>query len=622
MRALPALLTALLLLDPTCLPQAAAGQVQTWRVGLDGRDWLAEADITAAVDTGPQGELHPSGFTASDNILRTLSWRDGSPSDYTQEGQPRVWDNAAIAASNVALVDGKPSTSTEDRFTKPGVNQTGRIFYVDLGASYPANRVVFYPSPGNEDLAIHAFELSVSDGRSFSQHARPIYEVLRRVEINPEPRVDLRFPVQLVRFIKLRVLVPNAFELAEIELYGEGYVPEAQFVSRFIEFDKPVNFGHLTVSGDHLGPDPAQAVLAVRNGSDTTPSIYYRKDLETQKESVVSKEEYENLVDREKGPIRYDSENWSQWSRALVIETDGSYTMDLTSLPGPRRYFQFRIDFTGTAAARVAVPFLEFTYSEALASQALAEVGLRGQPVGPGEEVLAPTGEPAVFVLGVRGVFEHAGYAGFDGIRLATPSEPDLLDLRLGDTLIEPDSVLTDSTGMRVYFPGQRMTAANSMPIWLTFRTTPLLYNTLFGGWLLDTQGGLPQPLSAGDAGIRVNSSSLNVYGSLGSPLRLFELTAPVVTPNGDNVNDLVEVRYELIHLVHTAQVDLCVCDLAGRRVTTVYAGAAAAGLGTPTWDGRRDRGDLVPPGQYLCRLEVETQSKTIVRVIPLAVVY
>jgi hypothetical protein len=175
---------------------------------------------------------------------------------------------------------------------------------------------------------------------------------------------------------------------------------------------------------------------------------------------------------------------------------------------------------------------------------------------------------------------------------------------------------------MSVFFPSQRVTPANAEPVWITFRTTPLLYNTLFRGWLLDSGGALPQPLSPGDAGPLVGTSSLNVYGTFGQPLRLFQLAAATMTPNADGVNDRLRIFYDLVHLVEASQVDIAVHDLAGRRVVTVHSGSAAAGRHTETWAGLDAAGNLVPPGQYLCRIQVKTQTHSLIRVRPLAVVY
>jgi len=51
--------------------------------------------------------------------------------------------------------------------------------------------------------------------------------------------------------------------------------------------------------------------------------------------------------------------------------------------------------------------------------------------------------------------------------------------------------------------------------------------------------------------------------------------------------------------LARAGDVDVTVFDLAGRRVATVFRGAAAAGVHSSTWDGRLADGRMAPAGVY-----------------------
>jgi hypothetical protein len=46
--------------------------------------------------------------------------------------------------------------------------------------------------------------------------------------------------------------------------------------------------------------------------------------------------------------------------------------------------------------------------------------------------------------------------------------------------------------------------------------------------------------------------------------------------------------------------------DLAGRRLRTLHRGPLARGLTTVTWDGRDDRGELLPAGVFLLRFTAD----------------
>ena len=609
--------------------QPIRAQTEVWRIGTGGESWGAHGEIVAAVDVRGASALRPNGFTVDDNIVAAVTWEDAGtgPQSYVQEGQARVWARVADGQSNLVMVDGSPSTSTGDRFQAPGARQSGRIFVFDLGASFPAESIVFYPNPDDSSAFIRAYQLEISDGQTFTSDGRPKYELLRRVEVTTQIRADVRFTRQLLRFIKLTTLATNPFDLAEIEVYGEGFVPRAQYVTRFIDFEESVNFGTLQLQVERVTQEverqsAASVMLRVRNGDDDTPLVFYQIDLETQEEIEITAAEYDVLPEIQRTQ-RYDAANWSAWSNPLEIDTTGTYELDLSFLPGPRRFFQFSLSFTGTDREVMRVSEIEVTHSQSLTSSAAAEVALLDDPVPVNNTVITSTGERATFVYGVRGTFD-GGEAGFDGIRIETPPSAAFQSLAIGEIPeeIEPDSVSVDQTGISVFFPSRRVTAANSEPVLITFETTPLLYKTLFRGWLLDTGGHLPQLLNAGDGHPDIGSRSLQVFGSLAKPLGGFDLSSGYLTPNGDGVNDAVEVFYDLIYLVEPAWVELTVLDLSGRRVRDIFSGDRGAGTFTGTWNGRDGAGELVPPGHYVLKLVVDTQSDSFERLRNIGVVY
>ena len=79
------------------------------------------------------------------------------------------------------------------------------------------------------------------------------------------------------------------------------------------------------------------------------------------------------------------------------------------------------------------------------------------------------------------------------------------------------------------------------------------------------------------------------------------------MTPNGDRVNDLVQVSYNLFRLPASVPVELRAYSLDGRQVAHLSFAPQAAGPQHLRWDGRDEQGQLLPPGLYL--LEVALQS-------------
>ena len=55
--------------------------------------------------------------------------------------------------------------------------------------------------------------------------------------------------------------------------------------------------------------------------------------------------------------------------------------------------------------------------------------------------------------------------------------------------------------------------------------------------------------------------------------------------------------------------VSVGIFDLAGRRVTTLFTGAAEAGVQSLRWDGRDDSGRRLPSGTYFVKLQEGAQQ-------------
>ena len=187
---------------------------------------------------------------------------------------------------------------------------------------------------------------------------------------------------------------------------------------------------------------------------------------------------------------------------------------------------------------------------------------------------------------------------------------------------VTPDSVRAEGTYLAVYFPSRRITPENNQPVRVVFESTPLLYNTIFRGWLLDTGGDLPQPILAGNATAEVTTNALSVFGSIEKPLGRFALSSGCVTPNGDGRNDEIGISYDIIFLVERVRVDVGIYDLSGHRVRQIFSGSLDVGKYEDLWDGSDDEGNVVSPGIYICRISVDTQTGTHDRAKSVAVAY
>lgn len=644
-------------------------QVLHWEIGSDGVAWDAQADqVVGAVTV--DGGLQPLRLVEGVNLTQTLAefdrpWQNGAPADYTQGGLPRAWSNSSFfdgLQGPLRLVDGDPQTSTENIFKAAG-SPAGTAFFFDLGAVFPIERVRFYTAPDDQDSYMRAYELMYNDGDNFDPSRRPYYTSLRRVEANRNPQVDIEFELLNVRFIQLRNLSRSVFNLAEVEIYGQGFIPEARYESNIYRFDTPVNLGKLLVEAERLGEDPvgateaAEVYIQVRNGADDTPWNYFRLDRELGTEEEVSPAEYENQLPRlayfrkdrhtgepveevsraaylalpvdEQGPIRdfirgsvrIDTKNWSSWSAPIRVDDTGAFQFPL-DLPGPRQYVQFRVSFDGDHQRAMRLNRLEFEYSPLLADSAVGELALVDDPSPAAGFTSVPSAIDTSFVLDVHAVFDSEGLEGYNGISVGSFPPPVFVGIEWGDppTPIGEYQLYPTDTGFSVFFPP--IEKANNRIVRIYYRHRLLEHNTPVEVLLLGAEGGIAQPVAAGNASRHIHTNALHVYTLDYQPSLTLNVSTNVLSPNGDGLNEFMEFEYSLTHFTSDIRVDIEIFDLAGQRVRRLHSAPVSTGVHRHQWDGRDDDGKLVPPGNYVCRIAATAQAKSFVMTRLIGVVY
>ena len=128
----------------------ADADTRMWEIGGEGSVWRDAALNSTAISFDTPGTIQLVGFNPSDNIVGQLQWGEGYPLDFIDElAAARVWDNVPFKQSNLPLVDGNPTTSSDIRFKDFGVLQAGRTFFFDLGTRFPVFGSLAVAQPGS-----------------------------------------------------------------------------------------------------------------------------------------------------------------------------------------------------------------------------------------------------------------------------------------------------------------------------------------------------------------------------------------------------------------------------------------------------------------------------------------
>ena len=529
------------------------------------------------------------------------------------------------------VVDGDPTTA----FVEEDIQEVSEnpFLGLDLGGIMPINRIVFYPTPERQDRFVENFQIYLfagDPGLLFSplgslQH----FELLLANEDNRKPRVELTIPTQLAHTVMIGIGNPQwrgfpiqPWEIAEIEVYGEGYAPNASYTSRVLDLGEVSSLGQ--IRWRERKDRGAQVQIRTRSGADEDPTRYWRltgrgdaRNFRDERGRPLTREQYEGLVLTEQSGTSHDVDNWSFWS-APYASTDSSGTI-LTS-PGPNRFVQFQVTFENQAFSGGELSHLEFEITSPPVVQRV---------VGEVSPTLAVAGTETGFVYAFKPTFSpdrsEDAESGFDRLDLSTPGELTAVDsVRVnGDRVpceawVDEGPVTCADAGD--VFPGQSL--ALQLPrieitdsgkvVEVFFRARVFRFGTVFDGVVSDSDrpGEVGQAVLDGDATFAFDSNRQSVGVELsGTLLQEVAVSSPVVTPNGDGVNDEVVFQYTLLQLAEGQSVRLDIFDLSGRRVRRVYEGMEASGRRQRRWDGRGESGPLAP-GIYMYRLQVDADSR------------
>ncbi len=517
----------------------------------------------------------------------------------------------------------------------PGYGPQKKYWLFDLGGRFLLDRIHLFP---REEFKSHRFIenflIGINDGDPLKDGTRDYrvlwtfgnnlrntgfdFDIVHNISENTQPDLDLKIPAVPVRYLLFEgpENTRGIWEIAEFEIYGAGPAPFAGYVSNVIDLGAPASIGEFTWGGSK---DPeANIDFRVRAGGDDDPNNYWRLTFRGDERSHFGRDgkalnlrSYGGLESGEKAGVTHDTEHWGFWTTAFGFDVGRA---DI-AVSKPRQFIQVRADFESTDKASGQLDYLQFAVSiPPVASATLAEI----------TPMAAPAGEAASFTYKIKPRLQP-GDLGFDSISIDTPVRALGVDaVRIGGIDAAFTVVELAEVGFTVRIPAVDTQLTEEL-IEVDFRGEVFKFGTVFTGRVFNSE--MPhevhQSLTPGDADPLVDSDRLQVdlLDLHHSTIQALRLSSRVLTPNGDGVNDRIEIEYDLLNLSGGVPVRVEIYDLAGRSLGRVLQSTADSGRAMMQWSGRAGNGSVLVPGMYILRFEVEADSgmDVIERVVTIA---
>ena len=531
-------------------------------------------------------------IAAGDNISLGVLARGGS------------FDNGLLAREPQNMFDGITDTYG-NIFTvqsKGGWRESGVWWSVDLGALFWLDEAFIYWQDRGEGLSSFLFEgLQAGSGYQvlFSDGRRTIAGDIDYTPLIFEPRPvgaewNLRhhryaFAPRKIRYLFWHSLTDTGWfsHPMELMLFSPGYPAQVVLRSDFI------NLGQLAGDGRAKAikrlrweaTTPEQTRLQVRSRSGNALQEFYT--FYDKKGDEVTETRYGSLPKVIRGPIDtmvVVGADWGAWSNFY------QFSGEAFKSETPRRFIQLELILsTENPAVAPVLHALTLDFEDALVALAAGQIAPRH----------AVPNEATRFTYTLR-TSAIEGDSGFDRLRFSTPSAVDAADVRLrvGGAAHEPSAVrVTGDSLLFVELPETVRTDSVAVEF-----TTKVLHNaTVFAADLgQEARPGLWQSVEAAE-----RQANLVFLPDLPGSERLIgdlQVAPSVFSPNGDGINDRVEIRFALFKAVD-ATPSVRIFDLAGREVTALTSSGGDV-LQSFSWGGLDASGERVIPGVYVCRID------------------
>ena len=388
------------------------------------------------------------------------------------------------------VFDGDPLTHFE-RIDRLGQDVTQQwSLYTDLGHYFPIRLFRLYPSleepvrvsayalsrglPGTEKvIAGLSLEDPVTGALGFPIFVRigetfPTFVPEASVPVNVEDTIAVVFdPPAKMRYARFVFQTPLDYDLAEMEFFADGFMPEAVYTSDALPLP-PATLGRIFWDEEKIGdPTRSSIIVRVRTGFTPEPDVlfrinYYDREVEWREKAflidrrlgsstqgqavhldssefnIEARDVFSAALPEERQAIRLTREDYiglpvsvrrriepdlESWSSAQVANSG-----ELVNAPGGRPFIQIRVEFLSQSPeSATVVRNMRLEYSAPqITDQVLGEIA-------PAVNVIA--GRDTSFVLALKASIGPENN-GFNRLQVFTPArteEIERMEVDLGD---------------------------------------------------------------------------------------------------------------------------------------------------------------------------------------------
>ena len=581
---------------------SSSGQAQVQRLkigGNDGLEWENNSLIFNALEVTDENGLSPLEADPEANLLPRIKELGGTATTSVR---------TAAARSNQILKE-----LIDEQYTtgwRVYTNTNGAELEVDMGAVFVLQRIFLHRGVLNDDeRSLRGYEFYVNDGDSLNFIGdKPVYSLIAQDRSHGLPELDLSFSPTQVRYFKLRSTGERGFQMGDLEVFGLGVTPFAQYISRVIDLGDAANMGPVNVYTSINGE--AKTQFSTKTGYVANDSLYFSQTGIPGEFEEVSLDDFDRTLDPSyAGIIRENTRDWSTWSPPYAQLENAEI-----NAPDNRRYFQFQFRLlSGSLLDKAVVDSVVINYTTpAIADSVIAEIS----------PTTAILGQENDFTYHLRSVTAN-DKRGFDTVIIRTPFAARATGLSIDGIEINDFTWQGVDGRLQVAFPNNRI-SRSGQAIDVRFTSLMTISGTEFRGEVADSQSdAFPQRIIFGNANEEAVDNTLVVSARIDNKLFTgVDFSSAIITPNGDGINDQIALEYVLLKATDPVGVQVIIYDLSGREVRRLYDARDSSGPNQVAWDGRADDNTTVPPGLYLIHLEANTDAGDATQMRSVAVVY